>query len=65
MYGEVSDVVPYDKFGPRELEIAGKDPSFQALLDTKQKMTNIINYQSPEFTDPAVMLNTSRTFRRC
>ena len=52
MYGEVSDVVPYDKFGPRELEIAGKDPSFQALLDTKQKMTNIINYQSPEFTDP-------------
>ena len=52
MYGEVSDVVPYDKFGPRELEIASKDPSFQALLDTKQKMTNIINYQPPEFTDP-------------
>ena len=52
MYGEVSDVVPYDKFGPRELEIASKVPSFQALLDTKQKMTNIINYQSPEFTDP-------------
>ena len=52
MYGEVSDVVPYDKFGPRELEIASKTPSFQALLDTKQKMTNIINYQPPEFTDP-------------
>ena len=32
MYGEVADVVPYDKFGPRELEIASKTPSFQALL---------------------------------
>ena len=52
MYGDVTDVVPYDKFGPRELEAASKDPSFQALLDTKQKMTNIINYQPPEFTDP-------------
>ena len=52
MYGDVADVVPYDKFGPRELEAASKDPSFQALLDTKQKMTNIINYQPPEFTDP-------------
>ena len=52
MYGDVTDVVPYDKFGPRELEAASKVPSFQALLDTKQKMTNIINYQPPEFTDP-------------
>ena len=64
MYGEVSDVVPYDKFGPRELEIAGKVPSFQALLDTKQKMMNIINYQSPEFTDPASDAKYQQDFQK-